>query len=80
MTNEDEIRRIVEEIDPEGKIPADKIEDFVAAIKEMNEHPLKDGDKVGDLTFSTLQEQMNNEPDWRKRASIAARLISLGLE
>ncbi len=80
MTNEDEIRRIVEEIDPEGKISADRIEDFVAAIKEMQANPPKDGDKIGDMTVSVLQEQINNEPDWRKKASLAAKIISLGLE
>lgn len=78
--NEDKIRQLFEEIDPEGKIPSEKIDELIGAIKEQELHPLKDGDKIGDVVFHTLKEQMETETDWRKKASIAAKIISLGLE
>jgi len=76
---EDDIRRMFEEMDPENKIDPSKIEDFIQEIKNLELNPPKDGDKIGDATFSIL-EKIQNEPDWRKRASLAAKLISLGLE
>ena len=77
---EKDIRQLFEEIDPEGKIPQGKMEELISAMQEMERNPLKDGDKVGDMTFNTLQEQMAKETDWRKRASIAAKIISANLE
>lgn len=77
---EDEIRKFIEELDPEGKIHPDKIEDFIDSIKEMEKHQIQDGEKKGDYTFNTIKDQINSEPDWRKRASLAAKIVSLGLE
>lgn len=77
---EKDIRQLFEEIDPEGKIPQGKMEELISAIQEMEKKPLRDGDKIGDITFHTLQEQLAAEPDWRKRASIAAKIISANLE
>lgn len=79
MINENKIREILEQIDPDGKIPSSKIEELISTIKDQEEHPLKDGDKVGDAIYSTLEEQLKNEPDWKKRAIIAAKIISHNL-
>jgi len=59
-------------------IPSDKIDELVAVIKDQEEHPLKDGDKVGDYTVSIgkLEEQLREETDWRKKAELAAKIIS----
>lgn len=64
------------------KIPSEKIDEVVAAFKERELNPLKDGDKVGDAIISIggLKEQLEQETDWRKRASLSAKIISLGLE
>lgn len=76
--NEDKTREILEGLD----IPSDKIDELIAVMKDQEEHPLKDGDKVGDayISIGGLEEQLKNEPDWRKRASIAAKIISRNLE
>ena len=76
---EDEIRQLIEEIDPDNKIDPAKIEEFIVAIKEREINDLKDGDRRGDAIFHTLSEQYAKETDWRKRASIAAQIISAGL-
>lgn len=86
---EDKIRQLLEDIDPEGKIPSANIEAFVQAVKELESNPLKDGDtrtfidengKEQTIVFSHLKEQINQETDWRKKASIAAKIISLKLD
>lgn len=74
--NEEKTREILEGLE----IPEDKINELLAVMKDQEEHPLKDGDKVGDYTFHTLKEQMDNETDWRKKASLAAKIISINLE
>lgn len=86
---EDKIRQLFEEIDPDGKIPSEKIDELIGAMKEQELHQLKDGDRrtyidengeEKTIVFHTLKEQLENETDWRKKASIAAKIISLGLE
>ena len=77
---EDKIRELFENIDPEGKISSDRVEDFIARVKEMEINPPKDGDKIGDATVSILKKELEAEPDWRRRASIAAKIISNNLE
>lgn len=81
---ENEIRALFEQMDPDNKISEDQINSFVSAVRDMKQNPPKDGDKIGDATVSILEElktKLNEVPekDWRQRASIAARIISLGL-
>lgn len=84
MTNEQDIRRVLEQLDPEGKISSEKIEEVVIAIKELEENPPKDGEVRNRMHFSVLEgelkQQIEQETDWRKKASLAAKLISLNLE
>lgn len=86
---EDKIRQFIEELDPEGKLPTANVESFIQAVKELEANPLKDGDtrtyidengNEQTIVFSHLKEQMEKETDWRKKASIAAKIISLKLE
>ena len=77
---EQDIRQLFEEIDPEGKIPQSKMDEFIAAVKELEKNPPKDGDKHGDYTVSVLKDQLSVETDWRKKAALAARIISAELE
>lgn len=83
---EDEIRKTIEELDL--KIPADKLEGLVQALIESKKNPLKDGDSRtfmdGDIEktiyFHTLRGQLSQETDWRERAKIAAKMVSLNLD
>jgi len=77
---ESEIRQIIEQVDPHGKIPQSTVEELIAEIKAREINP-KDGDTLPrGTTLNVLQEQLAAETDWRKRASIAARIISINLE
>jgi hypothetical protein len=78
--DEDRIRELFEEIDPDNQIPESKIDDLIAVMKQQEEKPLKDGDKIGDAIFNTLDEGVASDSDWRKKAALAARIISAGLE
>jgi hypothetical protein len=78
--DEDRVRQLFEEIDPQGQIPESRIDELIAVMKDQELHPLKDGDKIGDAVFNTLNDKMENEPDWRKKAALAARIISASLD
>jgi hypothetical protein len=84
MANEQEIRRVLEQLDPERKISSEKIEEVVMAIKELENNPPVDGEIRDGMHFSVLEDQLKQqiqeEPDWRRRASLAAKLISLNME
>lgn len=77
---EKDLRQLFEEIDPKGEISQAKVEEFIASIKEVEKNPPQDGDRHGDYTVSVLKDQLAVETDWRKKAAIAARIISLDLE
>lgn len=76
--NEQEIRRIFEEIDPKGQIPQSMLEEFVAQLKLVERGEGKENHPDG-ANVSMLREQLATESDWRKRTSIAAKIISLNL-
>jgi hypothetical protein len=78
--DEKSIREFLEELDPDNKIPEDRKEDFIQEVIYREAHPIPDGTVIDGITYSTLEEQMANETDWRKKASIAARIISKRLE
>lgn len=73
---EDKIVEILEGLE----IPSNKIDEFMAAFKQIQENPDEKDIQVGPYTITHLKEELNNETDWRKKASIAAKIISLGLE
>jgi len=75
---EDNIRCLFEEVDPEGKIPQSKIEEFIASVKNLGQ-PTSEN-KVTGNEIAMIKGQLETETDWRKRASLAAKLISLNLE
>ena len=81
--DEDKLREIFESIDPEGKISPERIDGFIQAVKESEINPPKEGEEKDGLYFNTLDNlkvQLANEPDWKKRAVIAAKIISRNLE
>jgi len=78
--NETEIRQLFEEIDPEGKINTKTKDELIEAVKNIKENPPKDGDKQGEYNIGVLKDQLDNETDWRIKAKLAAKIISLNLE
>ena len=76
---EETIRQIIEEVDPEGKLPQATVEELVVSLKGTGEKSSEDKDEDID-DIQKLQEQILNEPDWKRRASLAARIISKGLD
>lgn len=86
MINEQTIREIIEQCDPEGKVSQATVEEIVARVKEFEINPPKDGDSVpGSPGFvygvleEELKKQIMQEPDWRKKAALAAKIISINL-
>lgn len=81
MNREDEIFKLFEQIDPENKIGDEKRQNFITAFIEMENNPPNDGDERDGLKYNILElkKEIDNEEDWRKKASIAAKIISLGL-
>lgn len=77
---EKDIRQLFEEIDTEGKIPQGKMEELIAAMKDMEENPREEYITLGDKTVRALEEQLAAEPNWRKRAGLAAKIISANLD
>ena len=80
--NEDNLRRAIEEVDPEGKIPQVTLEEIIVTLKNLDSDEKKI-DETGvptGMLLDYLKEQLKLDLDWRKRAQIAAKIISLGLE
>lgn len=74
---EEELRKIFEKIDPEGKISQEHIEEFVSATKNIKENIFEKDIKNYE---NELKKQIEEEIDWRKKASLSAKIISLGLD
>ena len=78
--NEDEIRRIIEQqIPTDSDISQNNIEDIVASLKELEEKKVA-STPITEDRINGLKTMMNEEQDWRKKASIAAKIISINLE
>lgn len=72
--NREEVLRKIEEIDPEGEIPDETVEQLIQAMTETVEP------KQIKKNFYDLRDELEQETDWRKRASLAARMVSMNLE
>lgn len=82
MVFDDEARKKAVDLLEDMDIPQEKIDEFLANLpktKEEDSKRVKELERQG-YHVQTLKEQMVNEKDWRVRASIAARIISQGLE
>jgi len=73
--DETTIRQIIEEIDPDNKIPTAMVEELVVQLQNAKKEEVMDTED-----FYILREQLEKETDWRKRASLAAKLVSLNLD
>ena len=77
--NEEQIRAVIEQIDPKGEMKQGLQEELIMALKNV-EIPVEKENNLSRITEEDLKAQIATEPDWRKRASMAARIISLGLD
>ena len=80
MIDEREIRQVIEEIDPEGEISNAQVEELVVAMRGLGESLNKDQTTIYGAIEETLKVQLMVETDWKKRATIAAKIISTNLE
>jgi len=76
--NSEELKIKLEELE----IPSDKIDEVVNMFESKQKEESDQG--AGKITnrdeVIELQNELSNEKDWRKRASLSARIISLGLD
>ena len=75
---EEEIRQTIEQVDPDGKIPEDTVNQLIGFIMDKIEPEFRNAVPEGSVEES-LRKQISEETDWRKKAEIAARLISHNL-
>ena len=77
----DELRQIFEEIDPGGKIPQATLEELISALERVNSREEEGGRTLSpEMVVEKLKEEMNKATDWRTKARLAAKMISLQLE
>lgn len=73
----------ISKIMEDAGIEPEKIDEVVSFIKNMKEEKPSDNqfnlDHIHGQT-TALKMAMDKEPDWRKRASLAARILSLELD
>ena len=79
MTN-DELRQIFEEIDPEGKISQTTLEELMVALNGSSFDKMPEVGPTGVDLISLLQDKLKGETDWKRRAAIAAKIISANLD
>lgn len=77
---EDKIRQEIEKADPKGELRQSTIEEIIETIKRERPAPNNEDEKTRRIKEEALLEEMENEKDWRIRAKIAAKIISLNLE
>ena len=77
----DNIRGILERVTTaDGKIRDGGVEELIDEIKKIGELESENvKQSIEANILETLKLQLNSETDWRERASIAAKIISLNL-
>ena len=80
LTDADEsnMRKMLEEMN----FPQAKIDEFIANIPRNGEEEQKQIRELAErgIYVQNMKEAMDMETDWKKKAVIAARIISAGLE
>lgn len=69
----EELKAKIEETNPE--IDDDTVNQVIKHVSEENKKQSISVDKVG--IIAQLENELLNEPDWRKKASKAAKIINL---
>ena len=68
----EELKSIIEETNPD--VSDDTVNSLLEVVNKKSHTPLS-GDKMG--TITQLESEILDEPDWKKRAVKAAKLINL---
>jgi hypothetical protein len=71
--NFDQVEIMLEEL----QVPAEKIHEIMLGLSVIEKAPQEEG--ASSVSEEEIKIQIQNEPDWRKRASLAALLISKNL-
>lgn len=74
---QEQIVEILNSLNTDNKIPDEKIQEIAKSLEEN--HDLNEDPKIKE-TLEDLNDKMENEFDWKKRAALAAKIISLNLE
>jgi hypothetical protein len=69
---DDKMREILEGLN----IPSEKVDEIIIAMKEYVTRPINETEDNGDAILETLQKKYEEETDWKKKASLAAQIIS----
>jgi len=79
--DETQIRQIIEQVAPGVEIGQDQLEELVAALTSAEKVGPITGTEINLLEMNDFyRRQMEEETDWRERARIAAKIISLGID
>ncbi len=68
----EQLKSIIEETNPD--IDDDTVNNLLEVVNKKEPYP-QTGDKLG--TIAQLESEMLDEPDWKKRAIKAAKLINM---
>jgi len=74
--NNDKLRIILEELG----VDENKVGEFLKVYEENLTEKEKNIPVAGDISPFTAKKMIDDEPDWRKKAQLSARLISADLE
>lgn len=83
---EDQLRRVLEQINIGGEIPNNKMEEIVSMIKEeekktMTEIAIEERNENYKIKAEAeLRQKLSEETDWKERLKIVAKIISMGLD
>lgn len=75
--NDDYIRGLIQHLEELGA-SSDIIEEVAAALPKLTPREATQATENDDVLL--VKQKIDNEPDWRKRASMAAGIISSNLE
>ena len=73
-----EVANILRSVSSKG-VPSDIVDEIINIIGEAEQKSIAPALPKED-TETTLKLKLQNEPDWKKRASLAAMIISKNLE
>lgn len=83
---EDQIRKVLEQVNTGNEIPYGKVEEIVSMIKEeekktMTEIVIEETNGIYQRkAVAELRQKLEEETDWKERLKIMARIIVLGLD
>lgn len=83
---EDQLRRVLEQVNTGNEIPNSKMEEIVSMIKEeekktMTEVAIEEKNENYKIKAEAeLRQKLSEETDWKERLKIMAKIISLGLD